>query len=529
MTTSSDQFPYVWACTVLCVTYTIIKLLRFGRREKHLPPGPPTYSIVGNAHLAVDKNLYKKFKHWSEIYGLIYSLKIGKGTMIVLNSRRAVYDLIDKRSAIYSGRPDEEQYRTALKGENIANMDADEKWRAQRKVMARFFAPAKLDGGLGGVLEAEVITLMHDLLVSPEDFSKHVQRSTASFSSIALFGQRAKSHDDFWATGVYKAMDILNAAISPGTYLPSEQFPIFKLLPKRWNPAHTRAEQCFTSITSIWLDAQKRVESRRAHGDTRESLMDQLLDEDADREEAFSGTKLANFVGALMQAAAETSALALRTNIMFLATHPWVQRRAQRELDRVCGAERVPGFADFGELPYVNCIVKEGLRIRPVVPTGIPHRCTQDNWYEGMLIPKDATIIIPHYSLSHTQFFDPSSYNPDRYLSHPGLATEYASAPDYQNRDHYSYGAGRRICAGMHLAERMQWRMVAALLWAFRIEHAVDEVTGEVMEIDTEAFEERLIAGPKEFKCRFVLRSERHGEIVRREMERVGGMLEGWE
>lgn len=42
-------------------------------------------------------------------------------------------------------------------------------------------------------------TLMHDLLGSPEDFSKHVDRATASFSSIALFGQRAKSSSDFWA------------------------------------------------------------------------------------------------------------------------------------------------------------------------------------------------------------------------------------------------------------------------------------------------------------------------------------------
>jgi hypothetical protein len=42
--------------------------------------------------------------------------------------------------------------------------------------------------------------MIHDLLVSPEDFSKHINRSTASFSAIALYGQRATTHDDFWAT-----------------------------------------------------------------------------------------------------------------------------------------------------------------------------------------------------------------------------------------------------------------------------------------------------------------------------------------
>jgi hypothetical protein len=79
-------------------------------------------------------------------------------------------------------------------------MDVDATWRAQRKITARFFAPIKLDGGLAKISEAEVTTLMHDLIINPEDFSKHIDRATASFSSIALFGQRAKSNDDFWAT-----------------------------------------------------------------------------------------------------------------------------------------------------------------------------------------------------------------------------------------------------------------------------------------------------------------------------------------
>ena len=167
----SEDFPYFWALTTLGGIYVIFKLARFGSREKHLPPGPPTYPIVGNAHLAVDKDLYKRpvhfarcfdiwltssrFQDWSEQYGEVFSLKIGKGTMIVLNSRRAVHDLIDKRSAIYSSRPQDEQYHIALKGENIANMDADAGWRAQRKITARFFAPIKLDGDLAKISEAE--------------------------------------------------------------------------------------------------------------------------------------------------------------------------------------------------------------------------------------------------------------------------------------------------------------------------------------------------------------------------------------
>jgi cytochrome P450 len=137
--------------------------------------------------------------------------------------------------------------------------------------------------------------------------------------------------------------------------------------------------------------------------------------------------------------------------------------------------------------------------------------------------------MIPSWALSHTHYTNPSSYNPDRYLAHPGLATEYAASSDYSNRDHYTYGAGRRICAGIHLAERTQWRILVRLLWAFRIEHVVDEKTGERVEIDTEAYEEKLITGPKPFRVRFVPRSKRHVEVVERELKGAGGLLKEWE
>ena len=100
-----------------------------------------------------------RFKEWSQQYGGVFSLKIGRGTMIVLNNRRAVHELIDKRSAIYSARPHDDQFHMALRGENIANMDADATWKTQRKITSRFFAPAKLDGDLAKVSEAEYASI----------------------------------------------------------------------------------------------------------------------------------------------------------------------------------------------------------------------------------------------------------------------------------------------------------------------------------------------------------------------------------
>ena len=136
----------------------------------------------------------------------------------------------------------------------------------------------------------------------------------------------------------------------------------------------------------------------------------------------------------------------------------------------------------------------------------------------------------PAYSLQHDAklYPDPYTYNPDRYLDRPLLATSYAGSPDYENRDHYAYGAGRRICVGIHLAERTQWRITARLLWAFDIKPALDE-EGREIELDTDAYEDGLLIAPKEFKVRFVPRSKKHIEVIHRDFETVEGFLKKWE
>ena len=55
-----EGVSFLWTLVALGGVYVVYTLARFGSRESHLPPGPPTYPIVGNAHLAIDKELYKR-------------------------------------------------------------------------------------------------------------------------------------------------------------------------------------------------------------------------------------------------------------------------------------------------------------------------------------------------------------------------------------------------------------------------------------------------------------------------------------
>src|SRR5271170_3919332 len=72
---------------------------------------------------------------------------------------------------------------------------------------------------------------------------------------------------------------------------------------------------------------------------------------------------------------------------------------------------------------------------------------------------------------------------PDRYVHHELTSGEYAVHPDVSKRDHFGFGGGRRICPGMHVAERSVFLNLASLLWGFNIEYARDE-NGEIIPVD---------------------------------------------
>lgn len=93
---------------------------------------------------------------------------------------------------------------------------------------------------------------------------------------------------------------------------------------------------------------------------------------------------------------------------------------------------------------------------------------------------------------------------------------------------HYGYGAGRRICPGMHLAERTQWRAIAKLLWAFSIELPVD-ATGKKIIPDPEAYKEGIAHGPLPYQVVFKPRSQEHVDIIMKDCEQSLKILQQWE
>lgn len=106
------------------------------------------------------------------------------------------------------------------------------------------------------------------------------------------------------------------------------------------------------------------------------------------------------------------SVSAVQSFFLAVTVYPNVLKKAQAEIDRVVGSDRLPTFNDRMSLPCIDWIVWECLRwnpgercraaipawisrssLRTVTPLGLAHSTTEDDVYEGYHIPQGTTVL----------------------------------------------------------------------------------------------------------------------------------------
>lgn len=262
-----------------------------------------------------------------------------------------------------------------------------------------------------------------------------------------------------------------------------------------------------------------------------ECFVKQVIESNYEKQ-GISELQAAFMAGSLIEAGSETTSAAVNTAVLHLSAYPDVRRKAVAELDRVVGSSRSPTFEDEPNLPYIRAIAKETLRIRPVTNIGTPHYTTAPIVYKDTYIPANSVVALQQYAIHYdeTLYPEPTCFNPDRFLAYPEKSGYYAAGAASE-RDHWDFGAGRRICSGLHLAENSMFIVLAKLLWAFDIRPPVDE-NGAEMEVDLsdDAFEPGANTISKPYEVRWLPRSEEVKQTVEREAaeaRRYGYVLRG--
>jgi cytochrome P450 len=323
--------------------------------------------------------------------------------------------------------------------------------------------------------------------------------------------------------------DFSNIA-APGAYLADTLLPLGRLPPhlqwwrKGLKPYYERQANLWMSLFS---SLKTQVDTKQAP----ECFVKQVIESNY-AEQGITEMQAAFLAGSLIEAGSETTSAGVNIAILYLAANPDVRAKAHEEISRVVGPSRSPTFDDEANLPYTRAIVKETMRIRPVTNIGTPHYTTAPVTYKNIHIPANSIVCIQQYAIHYNPsiFPSPTTFNPSRYLAFPEKSGFYA-AGGADARDHWNFGAGRRICSGMHLAENSMFIVLAKLLWAFDVLPPLDgEGKEEEMDTSDEAFEIGANTVPKPYRVRWIVRGEEVKRAVMREAteaRRDGYVLRG--
>ncbi|KAI5918414.1 cytochrome P450 [Camillea tinctor] len=511
---------------LILVSAIIWRILKIGSRPANYPPGPPTLPLIGNLHQIPDTRKHVQFEKWAREYGPIYSLMLGTKVMIVLNSDVAIKDLVDKRGAIYSSRPESYIGQDILSGGlRILFMPNHEVWKMARKQAhrvlnisaARTYVPYQ---------DLESKAMLLGFLESPNDFISHLRRFSASLTTQMTFGFRTTSIHNPEFKEAFDIFDRSSELIGSRIGALLDLIPALRRLPDFMLPIKKEGREIHQRELKLFRRLFLQTKAGLHAGTAKPCVCVDLVK--LQKEEQTSDDLAAYLGGSLLQAGSETTASVLVGFIQAMVIFPEVARAAQEELDRVCG-DRMPDLNDVPDLPYIRACAKESLRWMPGFMLGIPHAVTQDDTYMGYHIPAGSMVIMNIWAVHNDpkRHPNPRQFEPMRYWGDDQTSIDASNNPDATKRDHFVFGAGRRKCQGMHIADRSLFLAISRLLWAFNFRKAVDHQTGQEITPDMDDLAEGVMMLPKPFKADLRPRSAFKAECVRREWGTMAEQLDG--
>ncbi|KAF9449666.1 cytochrome P450 [Macrolepiota fuliginosa MF-IS2] len=502
----------------LCLCVLVHFIYRYRRKPLlPYPPGLPRWPIVGNAFSVPLTYMHIFYKNLGNQLGtkIIYVELLGR-PLIVLNDIRMAKDLLERRSGLYSSRPVLPML-TEVAGIDymFGSMIYGDKWRSHRRLFQQYFSPRKQYRVEERALEFVRKILLPSLYLPPQDVHESVRSCIGGFSTSLTYGLPTRRHKDplvFLAEDVFATMA---AAGSPGKYLVNLITPL-KHVPE-WMPGANFkrvARKLHDEALKLMEEPFQATQQNRDEGTLSDCFVLESLERNQDKADFELQSQHIKQTAALVYgAASETTVAAAMTFILAMLTCPDVQRRVQQEIDSVVGFDRLPEFSDIPSMPYLSAVIKEVLRWNPILATGVPHLTTDEDVYEGYYIPKGSVILANAYAMLHDEkvFPNPTEFNPERFFKNGAMPSDVPNPEEVA-----TFGFGRRICPGAHVALSMLYIAAASILAVFDICPALDE-KGNPIKVVPEFIAASIVSEPLPFQCKLTPRQGKNVESLLKE------------
>ncbi|KAJ9603454.1 hypothetical protein H2200_012232 [Cladophialophora chaetospira] len=247
------------------------------------------------------------------------------------------------------------------------------------------------------------------------------------------------------------------------------RFPLAKYLPFGDFGAARDARPRIIKFSQSCIDDLRQ---RLRKGTVQSSLLRHMVEaKDGETGTEFSNEELIENVVIFILAGSGTTATTLIYLLYELGKRPEMQKRLEDEIRNAFPDQSVfPNFEVATDLPYLNCVVQEVLRLRGPIPTVAP-RVSPGKIIGGKYVPAGVIVSNVPYSTQRdpTAFPNPEEFSPDRWAN---------PSPEMKIM-HRPFATGPRNCIGMHLARVQLLITVCAIYQRYEVE--LDPKTTEEM------------------------------------------------
>ncbi|XP_010257377.1 PREDICTED: cytochrome P450 93A2-like [Nelumbo nucifera] len=456
------------------VVVTLTSILYKRRRKLRLPPGPLALPIIGHMHL-IGSIPHQSFHKISNRYGPLIHLLLGSVPCVVVSSAEAAKEVLKSHDHDFSDKPITLATNYITYGADVVFSPYGPYFKFMKKLCMSELLNGQVLNQFIPLRKEELQRFLQSIFkractAEPVDVRQEVLSLTLNTITRMVMNTRCSAEEDQAQEAIMAVQDALELI---GRFNLSDYIGFCRNLDlqgvkKRMKDVRHRFDNIIDKIITDHEEARR--EKMGDGGDRVETLLDLLLDiyEDEEAEIRLTKTNVKAFILDLFLGGSDTSGLTIEWAMSELINNPPVLEKAREEIDLVVGKSRLVEVSDLPNLPYLQAIVKETLRLHPGIPL-ILRSSTRYCKIWGYDIPAKTTTFVNVWAIGRDpKYWDnPLQFRPERFMIEDGSNKLNQIDVRGQHFQMLTFGSGRRICPGISFALQTVQTTLASVIQCF--------------------------------------------------------------
>ncbi|KAL8122470.1 cytochrome P450 93A3-like [Apium graveolens] len=463
----------------LIISTIILRTILRNRTKSSLPPGPFRLPIIGHLHLLAPIP-HQALHKLSIRYGPLMHISLGSNPCVIVSSPQMAKEFLKTHEASLSDRPQTvASMHLSYNSQDFMFAPYGPYWKFVKKLFMSDLLGGQTLDLLQTVRRYEIQSMINvmfkkSLAGEAVNVGGELIRLTNNVISSMVMRKRSESEEEagevrklikevFETSGIFNLSDFI-------WFCKNLDLQGVK---KRLVDVRGRYDKMMDRI----IEEHRHLRMKKKEGGNEadapsKDFLDILLDlyEDESLEIKLSIDKIKAIVLDMFTAGTDTSASVIEWTLAELINHPSIMERARLEIDTVVGKSRLVEESDLVNLPYLQAIVKETLRLHPSGPL-IPRQASEGFTIGNYYIPAGTRIFVNVWALGRDPSYWENAlvFKPERFIISSENETSGKGQLDVRGQHFHllPFGSGRRGCPGATLALKIVQTTIAAIIQCF--------------------------------------------------------------